>query len=50
VSAKVGILGGSFDPIHLGHLRSAEEVREALSLERVWLVPANHPPHKPVWR
>jgi nicotinate-nucleotide adenylyltransferase len=47
VPASVGILGGSFDPIHLGHLRSAEEVREALSLERVYFVPANQPPHKP---
>ncbi len=44
---RLGILGGSFDPIHLGHLRSAEEVREALSLDRVYFVPANRPPHKP---
>jgi nicotinate-nucleotide adenylyltransferase len=43
----IGILGGSFDPIHHGHLRSAEEVREALALERVWIVPAATPPHKP---
>jgi nicotinate-nucleotide adenylyltransferase len=44
---RLGILGGSFDPIHLGHLRSAEEVREALGLDRVYFVPANDPPHKP---
>jgi nicotinate-nucleotide adenylyltransferase len=44
---RLGILGGSFDPIHLGHLRSAEEVREALTLDRVYFVPANRPPHKP---
>jgi nicotinate-nucleotide adenylyltransferase len=44
---RVGILGGSFDPIHLGHLRSAEEVREAFALDRVAFVPANRPPHKP---
>lgn len=47
---RVGILGGSFDPIHLGHLRSAEEVREALRLDRVAFVPVNQPPHKPARR
>ncbi|HEX5064615.1 MAG TPA: nicotinate-nucleotide adenylyltransferase [Myxococcota bacterium] len=44
--ARLGILGGTFNPIHLGHLRAAEEVREALGLERVILVPAATPPHK----
>jgi nicotinate-nucleotide adenylyltransferase len=47
MARRLGILGGSFDPVHLGHLRSAEEVREALSLERVYFVPAYQPPHKP---
>jgi len=47
MARRLGILGGSFDPIHLGHLRSAEEVREALGLERVYFVPAHQPPHKP---
>lgn len=41
-----GILGGSFNPIHLAHLRAAEEVREAEALDEVRLVPAALPPHK----
>ncbi len=44
---SVGLLGGTFDPIHIGHLAAAEEVREALGLERVLFVPAGIPPHKP---
>jgi nicotinate-nucleotide adenylyltransferase len=47
VPGSVGILGGTFDPIHLGHLVIAEEAREALGLERVMVVPAASPPHKP---
>jgi nicotinate-nucleotide adenylyltransferase len=43
---KIGLFGGTFDPIHFGHLRSAEEVREAWGLERVVLIPAAVPPHK----
>jgi nicotinate-nucleotide adenylyltransferase len=42
-----GVFGGSFDPVHFGHLRAAEEVREALGLERVIFIPAANPPHKP---
>jgi nicotinate-nucleotide adenylyltransferase len=45
-ATRVGIFGGTFNPIHLGHLRAAEEVREALGLERVIFVPAAQPPHK----
>ncbi len=47
VPGSVGILGGTFDPVHHGHLVIAEEAREALGLERVLLVPAATPPHKP---
>lgn len=47
VPGSVGILGGTFDPIHHGHLAIAEEAREALGLERVVFVPAAAPPHKP---
>jgi len=43
---RIGILGGTFNPIHVGHLRAAEEVGEALGLERVLLVPSARPPHK----
>jgi nicotinate-nucleotide adenylyltransferase len=43
---RVGLLGGSFNPIHFGHLRSAEEVREALSLDLLYFVVAASPPHK----
>lgn len=43
---KFGVLGGTFDPPHVGHLILAEEAREQLGLERVFLVPAGTPPHK----
>lgn len=44
--ARVGVYGGTFNPIHLAHLALAEEIRERLDLERVLFVPANLPPHK----
>ena len=43
---RIGLFGGTFDPIHWGHLRSAEEVRETLSLDRILFIPASNPPHK----
>lgn len=43
---RIGILGGTFDPVHLGHLASAREIAKAYALERVLLVLAARPPHK----
>jgi nicotinate-nucleotide adenylyltransferase len=47
---KFGILGGTFDPIHYGHLVAGEEARRAMGLERVLFVPASRPPHKRDYR
>lgn len=43
---KIGILGGSFDPIHNGHLHMAECAYETYELDQVWLIPAGHSPNK----
>jgi nicotinate-nucleotide adenylyltransferase len=45
---RTGILGGTFDPIHLGHLEAAEAAREKLQLDRVMLLPSRTPPHRSV--
>ena len=43
---KLGLYGGSFDPVHLGHLILAREARERLGLDRILFIPAAHSPHK----
>lgn len=43
---RLGVFGGTFDPIHMAHLRVAEDVAEALDLDRVLFVPAGRPPHR----
>lgn len=43
---KIGILGGTFNPIHYGHLHIAEEVLGACGLDQVWFIPTCQPPHK----
>jgi nicotinate-nucleotide adenylyltransferase len=45
-SLRLGIFGGSFDPVHYGHLLLAESCREQCRLDRVWLLPAAASPHK----
>jgi nicotinate-nucleotide adenylyltransferase len=46
VPSRLGLFGGTFNPMHYGHLRSAEEVCESLALTRLWFIPAGNPPHK----
>jgi nicotinate-nucleotide adenylyltransferase len=48
VSGRLGILGGTFDPVHFGHLDAADAARRALHLDQVWLIPSSDPPHRPV--
>ena len=43
---RLGILGGTFDPVHYGHLLMAESARETCRLDEVWFLPASDPPHK----
>src|SRR5205809_6173855 len=45
-AVPLGLLGGTFDPVHYGHLRLADDVRRALALDEVRLVPAGDPPHR----
>jgi nicotinate-nucleotide adenylyltransferase len=48
VTLRIGVYGGSFDPVHLGHILPVEGTRLALGLDRILYVPAYQPPHKPV--
>lgn len=45
---RLGLFGGTFNPIHLGHLRAGIEVRKAFNLDRLLFIPSAHPPHKMV--
>lgn len=45
---RLGILGGTFDPVHFGHLDAADAARTAMALDTVLLVPSHDPPHKPL--
>ena len=43
---KIGIMGGTFDPIHIGHLILGEKTYEQLGLDKILFMPAGNPPHK----
>ncbi len=43
---RLGLLGGTFDPVHFGHLDAAEAARRALSLDEIWFIPSHVPPHR----
>ncbi|MBN1296741.1 nicotinate-nucleotide adenylyltransferase [bacterium] len=46
---RLGIIGGTFDPVHTGHLIAAEEARDVLGLDHMMFIPARIPPHKQAW-
>ena len=48
MASRLIFFGGTFDPIHFGHLRAAEELREMLGLEKIYFVPTSVPPHKTI--
>ncbi len=45
-ASRIGILGGTFDPLHTGHIAVAQAARQSLGLQQVWLVPTRIPPHR----
>ena len=45
---KLGLLGGTFDPIHYGHLDAADAARAALALDEIRIIPSHDPPHRPI--
>lgn len=45
-SVAIGLMGGSFDPIHLGHIEIAQQAKDAMGLDQVWFIPTGRPPHK----
>src|SRR5262245_2875110 len=47
MSRRLGVLGGTFDPIHYGHLDAATAARQALALDQIRLLPTHDPPHRP---
>ena len=46
MTRRVVVLGGTFDPVHLGHLAAAEQARDLLGADEAWLVPSGRPPHR----
>src|SRR5688500_12466904 len=47
MTRRLGVLGGTFDPVHFGHLDAADAARSALALDEVRFVPSHDPPHRP---
>ncbi len=46
IQKKIGLFGGTFNPVHCGHVEMARQVLEEFGLDEVWMLPSGHPPHK----